>query len=900
MSSFAYALRSFIRAGARNAAYLLGLALAVAFVSATLFFVDGATRDLTQRAIAPVMLDFQARAVDPTTDIAALAPRLQGQPGVTAALPFASAAIDIMPAGKATGGQPIPARLLAVPPDYPATFPLLAVSAGHFGPDGVLVSEQLATSLGLKLGDTFPLTVPGLDHPYPVLITGLVNTDRAEPLFTGPTAAPEGSYNVAAAVVVIDYARFGRDLAAPLTRAAAAPVTGGTTSTPSVLPLLDRQLHLRLDRAALPSDPGAAATVVATLRRQLERQASGQLRITDNLATAFTSAGVDVVAARLLFVFLGLPGVLLAAYLAQAAAGLVSEAQRRDIALLRVRGAGPRRLLATLGWTAALTALLGTLLGLALGAATTAALFGRGAFHDTGSIARSALAASVLGMTLGGVGIFLPARRMVAGEIAEERRGVVAATRPLWARLPLDLFLLAGAALALWLSGAYNSKVATAGASETAAVSLGIYAFLGPLLFWSGAALLFLRLAGWALGRPAGPWHGGLVGLASRSLRRRGGRVAGLALLLALALSFGVAVTTFGATYDASRRADARYTVGADLRVIPALTNPQPASFATRLKVPGVRAVAPVWVANDAVVGSQTQAVYGVDVAALTAATTIPDRFFPDGDAGGALARLAATPDGLLVSSELATAYNIQLGDTVALHLPRRGGGATDLKPHVVGIFSMFPTSSQNSDLVVNAPFLTAATGNPDPGFFLLGTDGRAATNDAVATTLTGQFANQLAARIETANGAISRDQSSLVGLNLAGLVALDRLYAALLVGLGLGVFLWGGILERGRELGTLEALGATRGQVSGLLLLEGAVLTVVGIVGGVLIGAPLAWQYNGFLPGIFAVPQPTLAIPWTGLGALLALALVGVLMAAGLAVLRLRRLWPAEALRDA
>jgi len=901
MSSFAYALRSFVRAGARNAAYLLGLALAVAFVSATLFFVDGATRDLTRRAIAPVALDFQARAVDPTTDIAALAPRLRGQPGVTAALPFVSAGIAIPPAANAPGGTPIPARLLAFPPDYPATFPLLTISAGHFGPDGALVSEQLATSLGLKPGDTLALTVPGLDHPYPVTITGLVNTDRAAPLFTGPSAAPEGSYNVAAAVVVLDYTRFGRDLAAPLAAAAAAPaIGGGTAATASGLPLLDRQLHLRLDRAAFPADPGAAATAVATLRRQLERQASGQLRITDNLATAFANAGGDVVAARLLFVFLGLPGVLLAAYLAQAAAGLVSAAQRREIALLRVRGAGPRRLLATLGWTAALTALLGTLLGLALGVATTAALFGRAPFHDPGSIARSALAAAVLGLMLGGVGIFLPARRMLAGEIAEERRGVVAATRPLWARLPLDLLLLAGAALALWFSGTYNSKAATAGASETAAVSLGIYAFLGPLLFWSGAALLFLRLAGWALDRPAGRWRGGLIGLASRSLRRRGGRVAGLALLLALALSFGVAVTTFGATYDASRRADARYTIGADLRVTPALTNPQPASFATRLQVPGVRAVAPVWVANDALVGAQTQAVYGVDVAALTAATTIPDRFFPDGDAHGALARLAATPDGLLVSSELAAAYNIQVGDTVALHLPRRGGGATDTKPHVVGIFSMFPTSSQNADLVVNAALLTAATGNPDPGFFLLGTDGRAATKDAVAATLAGRFGQQLTARIQTANGAVSQDQSSLVGLNLAGLVALDRLYAALLVGLGLGVFLWGGILERGRELGTLEALGATRGQVSGLLLLEGAVLTVVGIAGGLLIGAPLAWQYNGFLPGIFAVPQPTLAIPWADLGILLALALLGALVAAGLAVLRLRRLWPAEALREA
>ncbi len=76
--------------------------------------------------------------------------------------------------------------------------------------------------------------------------------------------------------------------------------------------------------------------------------------------------------------------------------------------------------------------------------------------------------------------------------------------------------------------------------------------------------------------------------------------------------------------------------------------------------------------------------------------------------------------------------------------------------------------------------------------------------------------------------------------------------------------------------------------------------LTVAGIAGGLLIGAPLAWQYNGFLPGIFAVPQPTLAIPWADLGILLALALLGALVAAGLAVLRLRRLWPAEALREA
>lgn len=45
--------------------------------------------------------------------------------------------------------------------------------------------------------------------------------------------------------------------------------------------------------------------------------------------------------------------------------------------------------------------------------------------------------------------------------------------------------------------------------------------------------------------------------------------------------------------------------------------------------------------------------------------------------------------------------------------------------------------------------------------------------NDAVTATLAGQFADRLAARIETANAAIGQDQSSLVGLNLAGLVGM-------------------------------------------------------------------------------------------------------------------------------
>jgi putative ABC transport system permease protein len=694
----------------------------------------------------------------------------------------------------------------------------------------------------------------------------------------------------------MDYGRYNRDVSAAAQ--AVDDVASSATGARALQPRVDRQVNLRIDRTTLPADPGAAATRVSTVTRTLERQASGQLKITDNISATLTAAQRDVVSARLLFVFLGLPGILLAAVLAQQAATSAMEAQRRDLALLRARGMSPARLLTIMAWTALLTASIGAIIGIALGIVGAFTLFGSAPARQIGDLVPIALVALVFGVLLGGAGAFVPVRRLLTAEIGDVRRTVRAGQRPIWLRLPLDVVLLAVAALALWFSSTYNSRAATAGAGETANVSLGVYAFAGPLLLWLGAALLFLRAANWLLRRSPGRWSGGLGGLVHRSLHRRPDRSASAALLLALATSFGVASTVFSATFEASRRQDARYVVGGDVRVTLPLTEAQPASFGDTLIVPGVQVVTPVYVANETLVGSQAQTIYGVDLPSLTAATTIADNYFVDDTAQAVIDRLRSTPNGLLVNTELAVAYNIVSGDNVAMRIPKLNGGYTDARLPVVGIFYLFPTGPHNSDLIVNGAFLVGATENPNVGFFLLKTDGVEQTNTQVAATL-AQRLRGTAARIQTADQAVSQDQSSLVGVNLTGLVALDRLYAALVIALGFGVFLLGAIIERARELGTLEALGATLRQVVGMLLLEGAVLVAAGLLGGLLIGVPLAWQYNAFLPGIFSVALPVVSVPFAELGVLLLLALVGVALAALLSTFRLAHLWPAEVLRD-
>src|SRR5207245_2917829 len=98
------------------------------------------------------------------------------------------------------------------------------------------------------------------------------------------------------------------------------------------------QYHVKLDRQ-LPADPVAAFTDVKAAARNLEARLAGAVVIGDNLGVRLDAARADALYARLLFLFLGLPGALLAGCgLALAACAVVGPAWR-DARTLTVRGA---------------------------------------------------------------------------------------------------------------------------------------------------------------------------------------------------------------------------------------------------------------------------------------------------------------------------------------------------------------------------------------------------------------------------------------------------------------------------------------------------------------------------------------------------------------------------------
>jgi putative ABC transport system permease protein len=389
--------------------------------------------------------------------------------------------------------------------------------------------------------------------------------------------------------------------------------------------------------------------------------------------------------------------------------------------------------------------------------------------------------------------------------------------------------------------------------------------------------------------------------------------------VIALTLSFGVSLALFQQTYTSEKRLDAQYVVGADLRVTPALNTPQIPAFAAQLMVPGTAGVTAVARDIQALVGSEKNTVYGIDVASFRQVAYLPDSFFVDGTAqqtidamtnrttnyasGSAkqvLDALAQTPNGVIISVEQAEKYNIRVGDPVLLRLYNRATKQyADVRTQAVGLFSYFPTSAQDSDFILNRDFMTQQSGYAAMDYFLVKTDGQAGTTAAVAAALAAQYTNVLPVRIQTTDTVIKVEESSLTTLNLSGLGAMERLYTILVTSVGLAIFLLAMINERRREFGAMRALGANLGHLRRFLFAEAVTIGGLSLVIGAGVGVILAELLVLLLGVIFTIPAHGLAWPGLELLTLAGLVIAGMLISTLLSARRLATLKVVEALRE-
>jgi putative ABC transport system permease protein len=852
--------------GARPAAIAAGVAVGVALLASIGAFMSSTAAKMTDRAITRVAADWQVE-LSPGTRTAAVLGQIRHFGGVEAAQPVLFARTSGLSATSGGTTQTTgPGRVLGLPPRYEKAFPgELRVLAGRGA--GVLLAQQTAANLHARPG-----SVVRIGGGPTVRVDGIVDLPAADSLFQR-VGAPPGSQASAPPDNVI--------LVPPQVLAR---VRGPVTT----------QVHVRL-RHVLPHSPSAAFTAITGRARNLETRLAGRGLVGDNLGTELDAARSDALYAQVLFLFLGVPGALLAALITASIASAGAEGRRRDAAVLRARGASTRQLARLALAEAAVAGGVGVAVGLAAALAVGKLAFGAAGF-GAGPVAAVAwgVGATATGLAVALASVALPAWRDARGlTVAGQRLQVGRRGRPpWWMRSYADVIALVGAALVYWQASRSGYQLVLA-PEGTPQVSVNWYALLAPVLAWIGAGLLAYRLAHVALARGQVPLTGLLRPVAGRlaptvvaTMGRQRHLLARALALVALAIAFAGSTAVFDATYQQQAEVDARLTNGADVTVTESPgAHVGPAGGAALQTIRGVRSVEPLQ-HRFAYVGADLQDLYGVRPGTIGGAGKLQNAWFAGGTASELMARLRAQPDSVLVSAETVRDFQLRPGDQLRLRLQDvRTKRFTTVPFRYEGVSNEFPTAPTDSFLVANADYVAQKTGSPAVGSFLVQTDG---TDAAVVAN---RIRAQLGSTVKVTDIARSRRVvgSNLTAVELTGLTKVELSFALLLAVTASGLALALRFGERRRTFAIAAALGARPRQLGGFVWGESLFVAGGGLVIGAAIAGLIAFVLVKVLTGVFDPPPDVPAIPWSYLAAVAGLTALAV-AAAGATALRALR----------
>jgi putative ABC transport system permease protein len=741
---------------------------------------------------------------------------------------------------------------------FPSQFRLLAGSL-----DGVLLAQQTAANLHAAPGDQVTLARVG-NSPVNLTVSGIVEMPSADQFFQpvgasgqpAPSAPPDN-------VILLSSSQWQELFEAQLENL---PQTAR------------RQVHVGVDHRALPNDPVDAYVQALSAANNLSAKLAGEGIIANNIAIRLDGVRLDALFAKVLFMFLGVPGAVVAVLLTMLIVLSGAERRRHEIALLQMRGATAAQCIAFAGVEAVMVGLAGAAAGLVIaGIAATPLLGIPPEPASAGWFAAAALCGIAAAILIFLIPTISAVRRLAIQNFAAI--GTHAAV-PAWKRLWLDLALLAIALVVFWQSSVTGYQVVTAPEGVATAV-VDYKAYLTPGLLWIGLALLLLRLWTAFMARGSTILRLALVPVARRfsgtvavAMSRDRNRMTGGVVLVALAFSFAVSTAVFNSTYEQQARVDATLTNGSDVTVTGSALNPASFQLATIASVANAARAEPMQ-HRFAYVGTDLQDLYGIDPMTIDQTTKMSNAYFADNDAKATLAKLKATPDGVLVSDETVTDFQLRPGDRINLRLQSGKDHAFHTVPFTfIGVVREFPTAPTDSFLVANASYVAEATGDAAAEIVLVKAAGDPATAAAAIRAALGKESGLKVTDIgETAD----RIGSSLVAVDLHGLTALELAFALPIMAGAVGLVFALGLEERRRTFAILLALGAKARHLGAFLWSEALVVYVIGMASGFVIGIAVAWVLVKMMTHVFDPPPEALAIPWSYLGLLAAVGLAAV-----------------------
>jgi len=311
---------------------------------------DFASTLSTREAVTPTF----ANAPEPKR-LAEMVTEIEALDGVSfaAQLSFADLPPGALMADAPVDGQ---VRVFGFDPGYTEHDPTIEIVEGSQVAREAMISAEAAASLSVGVGDVVSLALPDGSHVEP-RVSGIVDLTRARSLFSSRQGADLETFIYVPHTIVVDSTTFN-DVIVPAFKRAATD-RGERVKSPLV-----REIDIGVDEELLDAVPSVALVQTQQIASAISGVAgdqtvllddesstmpwtSGQAQnsildqhfLLDNISNTLAVARDDAEVAKRMFVFLGVPGGVLAAMLAAYAGVVLAGAQRREQATLRIRGA---------------------------------------------------------------------------------------------------------------------------------------------------------------------------------------------------------------------------------------------------------------------------------------------------------------------------------------------------------------------------------------------------------------------------------------------------------------------------------------------------------------------------------------------------------------------------------
>jgi putative ABC transport system permease protein len=842
---------------------VLGVALTIALLSILGIFINASAATMTRRAVGDVPIDWQ---IELTRGANMDSVVQQLNETVTMRAMDSVGYADVSGFTAKSGGNTLggttqttgAGKVLGVTPTYWKDFPgLLRPMLG--ATDGILIAQQTAANLHVSVGDTISISrvdsgvkLPARMGLPPLIarIDGIVDLPQADALFQAigvpPGAAPQAPPdNVLVVPMDVWHKWFDQQ----------AVVRPGSVRT---------QLHVRLAHT-FPDDPRDAYVYVEQLAHNFEARVVGSAIVANNLAARLDAVREDALYARVLFLFLGLPGAILAIILTFAVSATGGDRRGREQALLRVRGATTPMIVRLESLEAIAVSVLAAILALIVTLIVASQMVTIPlATRQTATVL---VVAIVIGIGTALAAVIVPAwREARQSSVRMGRARVGRGEAPFWERTWIDLILLVIAGLVYWRTAAAGYQIVLA-PEGVAATSVSYGSFLAPLALWIGVGLLVTRLFRHGLARGRAfiatlfrPLAKALSPIVAASASRQARLITRGVVLVTLAFSFAVSTAVFNTTYNVQSRVDAALTNGSDVTITGTTAYPAGPLLDSISKVPGVQA-ARAMIHRYAYVGNDLQDLYGVNALNIGDAADLSDAFFANNDARLTMENLAARPDGVLLSQETVNDFQLKLGDLVNLRLQNAKDHQYHPVPfHFIGVVREFSTAPKDSFILANEGYVASQTGEPAREVVLI----KGSVPPAQLAKAIGPIAAKVpGARLTDLGSVLKSISSSLTAVDLHGLTWIELAFAILLIAGASGLVLGLGLIERRRDFALLAAMGANGRQLGAFLWTEGLIILVSGTILGFATGLGIAKMLVKVLTGVFDPAPQALAIPW-------------------------------------